>query len=80
MITPAHNLQGVVYTLHIRKRVFPVTTQKVPEVTYETQNASLLGNVLMGLGLVVMVVGVGIQSSTSYHSLICPSISHMVLC
>ncbi len=59
MITPAHNPQGVVYTLHIRKRVFPVTTQKVPEVTYETQNASLLGNVLMGLGLVVMVVGVG---------------------
>ena len=28
-------------------------------MTYETQNASLLGNVLMGLGLVVMVVGVG---------------------
>ncbi len=44
------------------------------------KNASLLGNVLMGLGLVVMVVGVGIQSSTSYHSLICPSISHMVQC
>lgn len=42
------------------------------------KNASLLGNVLMGLGLVVMVVGVGY--STSYHSLICPSISHMVQC
>lgn len=44
------------------------------------KNASLLGNVLMGLGLVVMVVAWGIQSSTSYHSLICPSISHMVQC
>ena len=32
---------------------------KVPEVTHETQNASLLGNVLMALGLVVMVGGVG---------------------
>ncbi|NYY74748.1 hypothetical protein DMH88_18640 [Escherichia coli] len=34
----------------------------------------------MGLGLVVMVVGVGIQSSTSYHSLICPSISSPWCC
>ncbi|NYY74117.1 hypothetical protein DMN57_24970 [Escherichia coli] len=58
----------------------PCYNPESSEVTYETQNASLLGNVLMGLGLVVMVVGVGIQSSTSYHSLICPSISHMVLC
>lgn len=45
------------------------------------KNASLLGNVLMGLGLVVMDGAAwGIQSSTSYHSLICPSISHMVQC
>ncbi|STK83498.1 Protein of uncharacterised function (DUF2583) [Escherichia coli] len=32
------------------------------------KNASLLGNVLMGLGLVVMWSAWGIQSSTSYHS------------
>ena len=37
------------------------------------KNASLLGNVLMGLGLVVMVVGVG-------YSILNPSISHMVQC
>ena len=34
------------------------------------KNASLLGNVLMGLGLVVMVVGVG---SVSYTHLTLPT-------
>ena len=55
MITPAHNPLGVVYTLHIRKRGIPCYN---PESS-GGENASLLGNVLMGLGLVVMVVGVG---------------------
>ena len=44
------------------------------------KNASLLGNVLMGLGLVVMVVGVGYSILNQFHSLICLSISHMVQC
>ncbi len=59
MIATALTNGSVVYTLHIKFRGFPKNNPKVPEVTYETQNASLFGNVLMGLGLVVMVVGVG---------------------
>lgn len=35
------------------------------------KNASLLGNVLMGLGLVVMVVGVGYSILNNFHSLTC---------
>ena len=58
MIIDATHKRGVVYTLHTRNRDL-FLQPKVPEVTYETQNASLLGNVLMGLGLFVMVAGVG---------------------
>lgn len=37
------------------------------------KNASLLGNVLMGLGLVVMVVGVGYSILNQLRSLTCHS-------
>ena len=39
------------------------------------RNASLLGNVLMGLGLVVMVVGVGYSILNQLRSLTCRSFS-----
>ena len=41
------------------------------------KNASLLGNVLMGLGLVVMVVGVGYSILNSFRSLTCRNSLHM---
>ncbi len=44
------------------------------------KNASLLGNVLMGLGSGGNGGRRGVFILTSYHSLICPSISHMVQC
>ncbi len=44
------------------------------------KNASLLGNVLMGLGLVVMVVGVGYSILNQLPQFNMPSISHMVQC
>lgn len=41
------------------------------------KNASLFGNVLMGLGLVVMVVGVGYSILTNCRSLICRNFLRM---
>lgn len=44
------------------------------------KNASLLGNVLMALGLVVMVVGVGYSILNQLPQFNLPQFSHMVRC